>query len=94
MNPIEKLKKNPYNEVSKWNRKCPICDSDLYSAFNYMAMVFDGNTVFHCESDEGHIFWKGAREAEDVLHLNKNATDTNFDTEQDYKFEDDAWVES
>lgn len=48
---IDKLRSNPYNEVDKHNFTCPVCSGELYSAYNNMNMVYDGNTVLHCDSN-------------------------------------------
>ena len=88
---IEKLKNNPFNTVYKWSYKCPECGGDLYYTENVMDMVMDGNTVGYCENNEDHVFWKNAREMGDVLHLNKNSSTTNFDSNKDYKLNDGEW---
>jgi hypothetical protein len=87
---IEKLEENQFNTVKKINIKCPICNSDLYIV-NRMKRVMDGNTVYHCENNEEHKFWKNSRELGAILHLNKNASATNFHSEKDYKLVDGSW---
>jgi ssDNA-binding Zn-finger/Zn-ribbon topoisomerase 1 len=89
---IDKLKENTFNNVKKSNIKCPICNSDLYIVNNWMLHIMDGNTVFYCENNENHKFWKNAREKDNILHLNKNASSTNFDSEQDFSLINDKWV--
>ena len=86
---VERLKSNPFLSVDKSNHHCPICKGDLYATSSWSVM--DGNTVYYCELDEQHKFWRNAREKHDVLHLNKNASETNFDSEQDYKWNGDTW---
>ena len=88
---ISKLKNNLFNNVEKWSKNCPICDGKLYSVDSHMDMVCDGNMVVHCEKKIEHVFWQNARESSDLLHLNKNATSTNFYSEKDYKFIDGVW---
>lgn len=89
---IEKLKGNPFNTVVKSHVKCPVCNSELYTADNWMIQVMDGNTVYHCENIEEHKFWNHPFEGSDILHLNKNASETDWGTEQDYKLVDGSWV--
>lgn len=88
---IDKLKENPFFRVEKSYYKCPVCDGDLYVADSWLEMVMDGNAVFHCENDKEHKFWQNARESSDVLHLNKNASETDFHSEKDYKLVDGSW---
>ena len=51
----------------------------------------DGNTVYHCENNEEHRFWKNSRELGEILHLNKKASETDFNSEKDYKLVDGSW---
>lgn len=88
---VKNLRDNPFNKVSKSHYKCPKCGSDLYTAYNRMGMVFDGNTVFHCEKNKEHRFWQNAREVRDVLHLNEYASSTNFTSYRDYELVNGVW---
>ena len=88
---IEKLEENQFNTVKKSNVKCPICNTDLYTAKNWMCGVMDGNTVYHCEDNEEHKFWRNSREGGDILHLNQKASETDFHSEKDYKLVDGSW---
>lgn len=88
---INKLKDNQFNRVDNANKTCPICDGDLYCVDNWMMVVMDGDAVYHCENNEEHIFWKHPFERKDILHLNKNASETNFTSEQDYEFINGSW---
>lgn len=89
-NHIDRLKGNPFLTINKSHLQCPICNSDLYSENSWS--VRDGNTVYHCEGDEQHRFWRNAREKHDVLHLNKNASETNFGSEKDYRWNGSGWL--
>lgn len=88
---IEKLEENQFNTVKKTNVKCPICNSDLYTVKKRIIRVMDGNTVYHCENNEEHRFWKNSRELGEILHLNKKASETDFNSEKDYKLVDGSW---
>ena len=49
--------------------------------------VFDGNKVLHCENNEKHKFWQNPRgnELRRFLHLNKNASETDFTSEKEFE---------
>jgi len=81
---IQILKSNSFNTVKESDMLCPICNGKLYTVYCWMDDVMDGNTVYYCENHVNHKFWRNAREMESILHLNKNASSTNFDTEQDF----------
>lgn len=71
---------------------CPICGGTLVSEEDkgiFGIRTLDANTVYQCLQNEEHRFWKNAREYNSILHHNKQATETNFDSEQDYVL---AWV--
>lgn len=89
---IKKLKKNPFMTVQRYHRNCPECGGLLYVVDNTMEIEYDGNMVVHCDSNEEHVFWKNPREVQDVLHLNKNATSTNFDSYKDYEYKNNKWI--
>lgn len=91
-NIIDKLKSNSFNRVDKTDKKCPICNSSLYIVDNWLDNVCDGNGVYQCENNIEHKFWQNARESSDILHLNKNSTSTNFESEKDYKLIDNKWI--
>lgn len=85
---IDELIGNPFNQVKKSYYKCPLCSGDLYTSHNFMGNVMGGNTVYYCENDDIHKFWNNYREG-NIFHLNKDATETNFDSEQDYELIND-----
>lgn len=70
---------------------CPICGSELFKLPN-IRLVMDGNTVYQCIKDKEHRFWRNAREMEEILHLNKRASQTNFTSEEDFILNDGIWV--
>jgi hypothetical protein len=90
---IENLKKNKFAKVEKSHLKCPCCNSDLYTDDNQMLLVMDGNSVYQCENHEDHRFWQNSRESSNYIHLNKNASETSFDSEKDFKLIKDKWFQ-
>lgn len=88
---IDKLKENQFQTIEKSNVKCPICNGNLYTIDNWMMVVMDGNTVYQCENVQEHKFWNHPFEERDILHLNKNASETDWTSEQDYKLVDGSW---
>jgi hypothetical protein len=88
---IKKLEENQFQTVKKSNVKCPICNGDLYTVDNWMMQVMDGNAVYQCENFEEHKFWNHPFEDRNILHLNKNASETDWTSEQDYKLVDGSW---
>lgn len=78
-------------EISDY--KCPICNSNLYLVSSRCMFVFDGNSIFHCDNNDGHVFWKNARDMKDVLRLNPNASETNFEYDKEYILENNKWNE-
>lgn len=89
---IDRYKEDFFNTVEKSYFKCPICGGDLYTVDNVMACVLDGNTVYHCENHEDHSFWHHPFEKNNILHLNKYASETNFTSEQDFVLENGSWI--
>jgi hypothetical protein len=75
---IEKLEQKQFQTVKKSNVKCPMCDGDLYTIDDWVFQVDDGNIVYHCENVEEHKFWHHPFEEGNILHLNKNASETDF----------------
>ena len=79
------------------NYTCPICNGELFHINNtmlqFMVMVMDGNTVYHCENHDDHTFWKNAMDMCDVLRLNKESSETSFNYDVEYKLIDKKWVE-
>lgn len=88
---INKLKENSFNKVDKWDKKCPECNGELYSVYNWLSVVMDGNMVVYCENVQEHIFWNHPFEDRNILHLNKNASETDWTSEKDYKWVDGSW---
>lgn len=68
---------------NSYDYPCPVCGSDLKRAKRTI-VVFDGNSVFECVSNKSHRFWKNARERGGHLHLNPDARETNFNSKEDY----------
>lgn len=58
---------------------CPICSSKMWVTSNHMMFVLDGNTVFHCEKEDDHTFWRNARGDRDEMMYHPNSSETNFD---------------
>ena len=54
-------------------------------------VVMDGNTVYQCENTQEHKFRNHPFEERNILNLNKNASETDCTTEQDYKLIDGSW---
>jgi Zn-finger protein len=75
---IEKLKENKYNTVKKSDFKCSICNCNLYIVNNKIIKFMDGNIIYHCEHSN-------------ILHLNKISSETNFNSEKNYKLIDGCW---
>lgn len=73
------------NNDREYSLKCPICSEKLMILkINNGMTVYDGNTVISCIKNNEHRFWKNAREHFGILHLNKNATQTNFNSEKTF----------
>lgn len=83
---IDKLKESGAYNVDKYHYACPCCGGDLYSVSPKMLNVLDGNRVHQCENEKEHKFWKNARERGPILHQNKNASETDFTSEQDWAY--------
>ena len=86
---LEDLKKTNerapgWYDIKESDDKCPICGSALFSASSQL-LVMDGNTIFHCENEDDHTFWRNARDMNDVLYLNERASETSFEYEVKYK---------
>lgn len=45
-----------------------------------------------CENVEEHKFWVHPCESSKILYLNKNASETDYTSEQDYIFINGSWV--
>lgn len=71
--------------------KCPICNSRLFERKKSFFRVMDGNIVYDCFRNDSHVFWRNMREV-DILHLNINASETNFKSDADYKFINNEWI--
>lgn len=80
-----------YN-VNETDYKCPCCGSNLFIISSRMLMVFDGNTIYYCEDTNDHKFWRNSRETGEVLHQNKNASETNWHSDQDWELVNDTWI--
>ena len=97
MSILEKYKNNSFYDVDKYHHKCPICNSNLYTISNSLNAVYDGNSVYHCDSHEEHVFYKGSRTSsaddniQDILFLDKNATQTHGEAECVFKLVDGIW---
>lgn len=89
---IDELRTHKFFKVKETNSNCPICGYALYSV-NRGGFIMDANKLYYCENAKEHRFWKHPFENRDVLHLNKNASETNWDSEQDYEFINGFWVE-
>jgi len=75
--------------------KCPICYGNLNpKQKNIMCLVYDGNIVLNCDNDNTHKFWQNPRESQTTLHFNKHSSETNFHSEQDYKYINHKWVKT
>lgn len=86
------IKENPLLHAEESNMKCPICNNILYKLENRLLFVCDGNLVFQCENEVEHKFWVHPCESSEILHLNKNASETDWTSEQDYILKNGSWV--
>lgn len=92
---IVEWKSNPYYRLGEYHRTCPVCSGKLYYIeSDWMEIVLDDNSVFHCENNEDHIFWRNPREIWEVLHLTPQAKKDNFKLVKNYHFIDESWVET
>lgn len=90
---IKSLREHPFFELTEHSLKCPVCGGTLYTMSNIIFVVCDGNHILQCENDIEHRFWSHPFEKETILHLNKNASETNFKSEKDFVLENDIWIE-
>jgi hypothetical protein len=74
------------------NTKCPLCNGIILYDEVFLRSEMDGNDTFHCSKNTEHKFWRNMREFDDVLHLNKNASESTFHSEQDFKLINNQWV--
>lgn len=78
-------------KITEERDMCPICGGKLFSTTSHH-LVMDGNTVYHCDQEDDHTFWRNARDTGDVLYLNEMANESNFDYEVEYtKNESGIW---
>lgn len=89
---LEELKKanerSPgWYDIKESPDKCPICGGKLFSS-NSHHLVMDGNTVYHCDQQDDHTFWRNARDTGHILYLNEMADESNFDWEVEYRKND------
>lgn len=90
---MRKFTSSEYIKYKEVDKTCPICSNKLFLE-EYWLDVLDGNDVYLCENDETHNFWKHPFEMGNILHFNKQASQTSFDSEKDYVFKNGEWVES
>ncbi len=66
---------------------CPICNAELENIQQSSFMrVMDGNIVKQCPDHKEHRFWINPRDHEHI-HLNPNASVTDFKYERRWKLE-------
>ena len=81
MSKFSEYKNNIFD--ASYSYPCPICGGDL-KRIRPQKLVLDGNSVFECSKNASHRFWKNNRENHGHLHSNKYASETLFNSDQDY----------
>lgn len=67
-----------------YEKECPICGGQLFVTSGLFE-VLDGNTVFHCEKEDDHTFWRNPRGEQDTLMYHPDSSETEFDYLAIYK---------
>ncbi len=71
--------------------KCPICKGKLIKQESII-QVMDGNTIYKCDLDSSHKFWRNPRQWE-VINLNPNASETNWKYNRRWEIVDKEYEE-
>ena len=80
------------NNMEESDLTCPICSAKLYIEES-LVIVDDGNTVYHCEKDNKHVFFSSSWDCEEILYLNTVADETSFNYDKSFKLIDNKWIE-
>lgn len=90
---LDRARSSDMFKVEESHLSCPKCDGKLFEirdSWNHMCLM-DGNSVFQCEID-GHRFWHHPRSASMDIHLNPEAREDNYDSDESFELIDGKWV--